>query len=76
MLKNVLMLLSIVLPWSLRRSFLERQFGFTIIRRAGSACPGFFRAGSSWRRARASGISTSARMPICCISARMRSSGS
>lgn len=30
MLKNVLMLLSLLLPWSLRRSFLERQFGYSI----------------------------------------------
>jgi acetyltransferase-like isoleucine patch superfamily enzyme len=30
MLKNALMLLSIALPWSLRRGFLERQFGYSI----------------------------------------------
>jgi acetyltransferase-like isoleucine patch superfamily enzyme len=30
MLKNLLMLLSIVLPWSVRRSILERQFGYSI----------------------------------------------
>ena len=30
MLKNALMLLSVLLPWSIRRTFLERQFGFTI----------------------------------------------
>ena len=30
MLKNALMLASTLLPWSLRRSFLERQFGFSI----------------------------------------------
>jgi acetyltransferase-like isoleucine patch superfamily enzyme len=30
MLKNLLMLLSIMLPWPLRRSFLERQFGYSI----------------------------------------------
>ena len=28
--KNILMLLSLLLPWSVRRSFLEKQFGFTI----------------------------------------------
>ena len=30
MLKNLLMLLSIVLPWSVRRSLLEKQFGYSI----------------------------------------------
>jgi acetyltransferase-like isoleucine patch superfamily enzyme len=30
MLKNALMLLSTLLPWSLRRSLLERQFGYSI----------------------------------------------
>ena len=28
--KKLLMLLSLLLPWSLRRTFLERQFGYTI----------------------------------------------
>lgn len=28
--KNVLMLLSLCLPWGVRRSFLEKQFGYTI----------------------------------------------
>jgi carbonic anhydrase/acetyltransferase-like protein (isoleucine patch superfamily) len=30
MVKKLLMLLSLVLPWSLRRALLEKQFGFTI----------------------------------------------
>jgi len=30
MLKNIVMLLSTVLPWDVRRRFLERQFGFSI----------------------------------------------